>query len=110
VIYMKYEGLAVGMKIRQLRKDKGMSIAELSEQADKSVSHMNMVELGHHKLSLDMLYDLMSVFNVDPNSILDITKEQQSVVSVDSLLIGLTPGQQEYIAGVVSYMVKKLSI
>lgn len=105
---MKYEGLVVGMKIRQLRKDKGLSIVELSEQVDKSVSHMNMVELGHHKLSLDMLYDLMSVFNVDANSILDITKEKQSVVSVDSLLIGLTPGQQEYIAGVVSYMVKNM--
>ena len=105
---MKYEGLIVGMKIRQLRKDKGMSIAELSEQVDKSVSHMNMVELGHHKLSLDMLYDLMNVFNVDANSILDITKEKQRVVSVDSLLVGLTPSQQEYIAGVVGYMVKNM--
>lgn len=105
---MKYEGLAVGMKIRQLRKDKGMSIAELSEQVDKSVSHMNMVELGHHKLSLDMLYDLMNVLDVDANSILDITKEKQSVVSVDSLLIGLTPGQQEYIAGIVSYMIQNM--
>ena len=105
---MKYEGLVVGMKIRQLRKDKGLSIVELSEQVDKSVSHMNMVELGHHKLSLDMLYDLMNVLDVDANSILDITKEKQSVVSVDSLLIGLTPGQQEYIAGVVGYMVKNM--
>ena len=85
-----------------------MSIAELSEQVDKSVSHMNMVELGHHKLSLDMLYDLMNVFNVDANSILDITKEKQRVVSVDSLLVGLTPSQQEYIAGVVGYMVKNM--
>lgn len=105
---MKYEGLAVGMKIRQLRKDKGLSIVELSEKVDKSVSHMNMVELGHHKLSLDMLYDLMNAFNVDANSILDITKEKQSVVSVDSLLLGLTPSQQEYIAGVVSYMVQNM--
>ena len=105
---MKYEGLVVGMKIRQLRKDKGLSIVELSEQVDKSVSHMNMVELGHHKLSLDMLYDLMNVLDVDANSILDITKEKQSVVSVDSLLIGLTPGQQEYIAGIVSYMIQNM--
>ena len=103
---MKYEGLQVGMKIRQLRKDKGLSIAELSEKVDKSVSHMNMVELGHHKLSLDMLYDLMNVFNVDANSILDITESKKNVVSVDSMLVGLTRGQQEYIAGVVGYMIQ----
>ena len=105
---MKYEGLQVGMKIRKLRKDKGLSIAELSEQVDKSVSHMNMVELGHHKISLDTLYNLMNVFNVDANSILDITEDKQSVVSVDSMLVGLTKGQQEYIAGVVSYMIQNM--
>lgn len=96
------------MKIRQLRKDKGLSVAELSEQVDKSVSHMNMVELGYHKLSIDVLYDLMNVFNVDANSILGITENEKNFASVDFMMVGLTKGQQEYIAGVVSYMIQNM--
>lgn len=105
---MKYDGLIVGNNIRQLRAKMGLSIAELSERVDKSVSHINMVELGHHKISLDMLYALMNAFNVDANSILDITESKQNVISVDSMLVGLTKGQQEYIAGVVSYMIQNM--
>lgn len=39
---MQYEGWKVGENIRRLRKDKALSIAELSELVNKSVSHMNM--------------------------------------------------------------------
>ena len=41
---MKYEGWNVGSIIRQLRRDKNMTIDELSEAVGKSVSHITQVE------------------------------------------------------------------
>ena len=48
---MKYEGWNVGSIIRQLRRDKNMTIDELSEAVGKSVSHITQVEEGTRRIS-----------------------------------------------------------
>lgn len=105
---MRYEGVKVGMNIRQLRTNKGLSIAKLSEKVNRSVSHMNMVELGHRKISLDMLYELMEAFETDANSILGVSFDNKAV-SVDSMLLGLSKEQRDYIVGTVSFMIQNLA-
>ena len=55
------------------------------------------------------LAELMKFQSVKANRIpLKNIGLQDNLVSVDSLLIGLTPSQQEDIAGVVSYMVQNM--
>lgn len=57
---MKYEGWNVGSIIRQLRRDKNMTIDELSEAVGKSVSHITQVEEGTRRISIDLLYALVN--------------------------------------------------
>ncbi len=105
---MQYEGWRVGENIRRLREDKKLSMADFCEQICKSESHMRMVELGHRKISLDMLYELMEFFETDADHILGVyakTDEQ----SVDAMLEKLPVNQRNYIVNVVTQMIEGLS-
>lgn len=105
---MKYEGWKVGENIHQLRENMNMSMADFCEQLGKSQSHMRMVELGHRKISLDMLYDLMEFFDTDADNILGISAKADDS-SVDALLRNLPVHQREYIKGVVLYMISNMT-
>lgn len=69
---VKYEGWNVGSIIRQLRRDKNMTIDELSEAVGKSVSHITQVEEGTRRISIDLLYALVTELDTDANTILAI--------------------------------------
>lgn len=104
---MQYEGWKVGDNIRQLRESMDMSMADFCEKFGKSQSHMRMVELGHRKISLDMLYDLMEFFDTDADNILGVSAKAESN-SVDALLQKLPVHQRDYIKGVVVYMITNM--
>lgn len=106
---MQYEGWRVGENIRQLREDKKLSMADFCEQIGKSESHMRMVELGHRKISLDMLYELMEFFGTDADHILGVYAEADNL-SVDAMLQNLPVEQRRYIVSIVSHMVAGISV
>lgn len=105
---MQYQGWKVGENIRKLREEHNLSMADFCEKFGKSESHMRMVELGHRKISLDMLLDLTDFFGTDSDHILGIdakTDEQ----SVDAMLEKLPVNQRKYIVNVVTQMIEGLS-
>lgn len=67
---MKYDAFVVGENIRALRKKRGITLEHLSEKLEKSVTHLNLIELGNRKVSMGMLFQLMELFDVDANDIL----------------------------------------
>ncbi len=72
---MVYDGLAVGQNVRIMREQNHWTIEQLSEAVDKSASHIVQMELGSRKMSLDLLFSLMTVFNVDAKK--DIKRQIQ---------------------------------
>lgn len=105
---MQYEGWKVGDNIRDLRKERKLSMTDFCEQFGKSESHMRMVELGHRKISLDMLFSLMEFFDTDANTILGVNAKTDDS-SVDAMLRVLPVHQRNYIKGVVSYMIANMT-
>jgi transcriptional regulator with XRE-family HTH domain len=69
---VKYEGFAVGEKIRKLREKNHMSIYDLCDSLDRSVSHISQIEQGRRKMSIDLLFELAEQLKTDANSILGI--------------------------------------
>ncbi|CRZ35080.1 helix-turn-helix protein [Herbinix hemicellulosilytica] len=53
---MKYDGYTVGPKLRQLRKDKKLSLYRVSEKTGLSQSSITQVEQGGRNLSMKILY------------------------------------------------------
>lgn len=79
-----------------------MTIEELSDRVDKSVSHIHQLELGSRKMSVDLLIALVSVLDTDANRILRIEKtgeafgreqESSTEISIDDELSKLPAPQ-----------------
>jgi len=103
---VKYDGILIGQAVRDIRTERGLTIEELSDRVDKSVSHIHQLELGSRKMSVDLLLALVSVLDTDANRILRIEKtgeafgrEQESSIelSIDDELDKLPAPQREYL-------------
>ena len=104
---MKDEGWNVGSIIRQLRRDKNMTIDELSEAVGKSVSHITQVEEGTRRISIDLLYALVTELDTDANTILAIQNKQGNI-SVDEELRKLSPEMRTYFSQQFVQMIKEI--
>ena len=104
---MKYEGWNVGSIIRQLSRDKNMTIDELSEAVGKSVSHITQVEEGTRRISIDLLYALVTELDTDANTILAIQNKQGNI-SVDEELRKLSPEMRTYFSQQFVQMIKEI--
>lgn len=60
----------IGAKIRTLRKNKRMSIQELSQQLGISQQHQSRHELGDIRLHVDTLYLIAEIFDVPINELM----------------------------------------
>ncbi len=78
---MKYDNMVIGDTIRELRKAKNMTQMELAEKLDISFTHCPQLEQGRHKMSVDLLFRIMTLFQVDANTIFGIreSKEEKNV-------------------------------
>ena len=75
---MEYEGWKAGQALRDVRKSRHLTIEQLSERVNKSPSHINQIELGSRKMSVDLLYLLMTALYTDANTILGIAPEEDA--------------------------------
>ena len=83
----------VASKIRDFRKDKGLSQDEFSKQVELSRVSIANIELGNQKPTLDLIWRISSIFAVDindffPNEI-DLLKSQgknQTVEFINELM------------------------
>lgn len=104
---MRYDGFVVGQAVRNLRTEKHLTIEQLSEAVDKSASHIVQMELGSRKMSVDLLYSLMTVFNTDANSVLGIG-ESKKMISIDKALMVLDEPKRNYLIGIFLEMIEKI--
>ncbi|HET9299702.1 MAG TPA: helix-turn-helix transcriptional regulator [Candidatus Polarisedimenticolaceae bacterium] len=55
----------VGSKIRQLRKERSLTQAELAQRIGVQQSDLCRMENGEYKVSLDTLFKILGVFGID---------------------------------------------
>lgn len=55
----------VGSKIRQLRKDRGMTQCDLAERIGVQQSDLCRMENGEYKVSLDTMFKILGVFGLE---------------------------------------------
>ena len=69
---MKYDKIETGVNLRQLRIENKLSAGEVSDNVDKSESHIMQLARGSRNLTVEMLCKFADVYNADPNTILGI--------------------------------------
>jgi len=59
------ETAEIGGRLRQLRKDRGLTQAELARQIGIQQSDLSRMEKGEYRVSLDNLFKILGVFELD---------------------------------------------
>ena len=107
----KYDGYTVGPNLRQLRKDKKLSVYQVSELTGLSNSSINQIEQGGRGLSMSGLYLFMDAYQCDANTLLNIeetnTKTDKNEDSIDSRLAKLPIEQQNYLRHTFEFMIEQ---
>ncbi len=61
----------IGRRIREIRRDRGLSQVELAAQLDIARQFLSRVELGRHNISIRFLADLGGVLGVEVEAFLE---------------------------------------
>lgn len=61
----KRQEIFVGAKIRQLRKDRNVTQAELAQKIGVQQSDLCRMENGEYKVSLETLFNILSIFEIN---------------------------------------------
>jgi transcriptional regulator with XRE-family HTH domain len=59
------EVVAIGSRLRELRKERGLTQAELARQIGIQQSDLSRMEKGEYRVSLDNLFKILAVFDLD---------------------------------------------
>lgn len=94
----------VGSRIREARRRKGMSQADLAAKANISVPHISSIELGKSQMMLPVFVRLMEVLDVSADYLLranvrSVNELYQSEFA--DLLADCTPQEMESILNIV---------
>lgn len=71
--------IAIGRRIRSLRKANRLTQQELAEMADISLSFLGHIERGTRKLSVETLCRLAKALNCSSDAILDCTGNKPEI-------------------------------
>ena len=97
----------VGSRIREARKAKHLSQAELAEKLNISVSHMSDIETGKSNYGVDILMRLTEVLQVSADELLRTDVPVANAVYASEILdimAGCTPAEKEAMIGTLKNM------
>lgn len=72
--------LQVGRRIRELRKAKGLSLAQLAERADLNDKHLGLVERGDENLTLKSIRKIAAALDVPIADLFPADQDDERVV------------------------------
>lgn len=110
---MQYNGYDVGPVLRELRKDRGLTIDKVCEITELSVSSIKQIEQGGRNLSMKSLYLFMDAYQCDANTILNICMEpllDWEDESIDGCLKLLSKEQRIYLKRTFMYMIDQAKL
>jgi len=110
--------MALHDNIKQLRKKKGWSQTELAEKISSHLSHVNRIETGKYKPSVDVLVRLADVFDVSLDALVrdseveiqEVTVENKELAQRIKLLDSLEPEDRQALFRVIDSMLTKQKI
>jgi len=87
---------AVGTKLRAIRKEKGITLKELSIQSGVSLSTLSKAELGHTALSYEKFVAIALALDVDLSVLLQTQTGKHSDTLKGQALVANSTTQEEY--------------
>lgn len=90
-----YNAKETGQRIAELRKNHGLTQAQLSEKVNIAEKHLSALERGKYKPSIETLYYVAQEFSVSVDYLLTGNLVQPLNAAVEEFLKKSSQGQQE---------------
>jgi transcriptional regulator with XRE-family HTH domain len=84
-----------GLRLKNLRKQRGLSQEKLSEKIEISSKYMSRIELGLHFPSMEILVKLADALNVEMEDIFNFSHEIKNIRELKKQLNKLLEGADE---------------
>lgn len=86
----------LGLKLREQRKKRGMSIAQLAETCNISYEYLRQIELGNKLPSLPLVLTMCDVLNTTPNYLFGFVSQDMDSDFMKRVY-QLSPKEQEFL-------------
>ena len=96
----QYEGYEIGPILREIRKDKRLTVEDVADTAGISVSTLSQLEQGGRNLSMRNLY----VYETDANTLLNLEVASDSI---DAKLKRLPVEQRQFLMKSFDFMIEQ---
>lgn len=92
--------MSLGRALRQLRKQKGLTLAQLARETDSYVGNLSRIERDVSKPSLDLLYRVSEALNFSMSEIFSVSEPNDSnrdpdQVALNTIFISLLEEDRE---------------
>ena len=61
---MGFDQKALGQRVKHLRREKNLTLEQMSSTLNISIDHLSRIELGKRGVSIDLLFDIAELMNV----------------------------------------------
>ena len=110
VIEMTMDMFTIGGLLQEIRLERNKTQADMAEELEVSLAHYAKMEQGTNRMSLDLLFKIMTVLDVDANAILLYGKNGiHRVENVVARMSDLEEADQELIIDNLDHMVDSVS-
>ena len=94
-VFARYTGgMTLNLRIRPIRKDRGLTIAQLAERIGVSTAHLSEVERGVKNVNNHLLERLAAALSVKPEDLI-ASAESRDVIALSAILEQLSPEDRE---------------
>lgn len=100
----QYEGYEINPILREIRKDKRLTVEDVADTTGISVSTLSQLEQGGRNLSMRNLYLLMDIYETDANTLLNL---EASSDSIDAKLKRLPVEQHQFLMKSFDFMIEQ---
>jgi len=106
---MSFNAKKIGFRVQKLRKNLGLTQAELAERANLDTVYVSQVERGQRTMSLPTLFTVASALQVEPETVIETEEKQdddQLVKEIREVLSGLDEEQVMALLGAIRLLKK----
>ncbi|XKH01255.1 helix-turn-helix domain-containing protein [Marinobacter nauticus] len=104
--------MSLGQALKQLRKEQGLTLAELAEQTQSHVGNLSRIERGMARPSLDLLYRLAKALGFSITDIFSVAENRQlnaKQVALNAVFISLLEEDQQLLLEFAELLTKRTS-
>lgn len=104
--------MSLGQALKYLRKEQGLTLAELAARTDSHVGNLSRIERGVARPSLDLLYRLANAMGFSMTDVFSVAEQKQrdsGQVALNAIFVSLLENDRELLLAFAQLLQQRAS-